>query len=247
MATWFISDLHLALEETRITAGFYEFLLEPQAGDTLYILGDFFNYWVGDDVTDTYADKIKGALKATSERGVKLFIMHGNRDFLIGDTFCQQSSTTLLNDPTLIELDGEAVLLLHGDSLCTKDTEYMEFRAMARGDAWKNNFLSQPIEARIAYAETARKQSQNSNSEKDMSIMDVAPDAVTQVLNEHNCTRIIHGHTHRPATHNWQENGQEMERIVLGDWYTHGWYLKVENGQYQNIKFDLPTPYGKSK
>ena len=241
MTTWFISDLHLALEETAITAGFYTFLLEPQSGDTLYILGDFFNYWVGDDVNDEYANQIKQALKATSERGVKLFIMHGNRDFLIGETFCQQSGCTLLNDPTLIDLDGEPVLLLHGDSLCTDDLEYMEFRAMARGDAWKNNFLSQPIEARIAYAETARKQSQNSNSEKDMSIMDVTPDAVSQILNKHNCARMIHGHTHRPATHDWQENGQNMQRIVLGDWYTHGWYLKVENGQYQNMKFDLPN------
>ena len=241
MTTWFISDLHLAIEETAITAGFYAFLLEPQSGDTLYILGDFFNYWVGDDVDDEYANEIKQALKATSDRGVKIFIMHGNRDFLIGETFCKQSDCTLLNDPTLINLDGEPVLLLHGDSLCTNDLEYMEFRAMARGDAWKNNFLSQPIEARIAYAETARKQSQKTNNTKDMSIMDVTPEAVTQALTEHKCTRMIHGHTHRPATHDWQEDGQNMQRIVLGDWYTHGWYLKVENGEYQNIKFDLPN------
>lgn len=241
MTTWFISDLHLAIEETAITAGFYGFLLEPQSGDTLYILGDFFNYWVGDDVDDEYANEIKQALKATSDRGVKIFIMHGNRDFLIGETFCKQSDCTLLNDPTLINLDGEPVLLLHGDSLCTNDLEYMEFRAMARGDAWKNNFLSQPIEARIAYAVTARKQSQKTNNTKDMSIMDVTPHAVSQILNEHNCARMIHGHTHRPATHDWQEGGQDMQRIVLGDWYTHGWYLKVENGEYQNIKFDLPS------
>ena len=241
MTTWFISDLHLALEETRITAGFYDFLLEPQSGDTLYILGDFFNYWVGDDVNDEYADQIKQALKATSDRGVSLFIRHGNRDFLLGQQFCQESSCTLLNDPTLIDLDGEPVLLLHGDSLCTNDLEYMEFRAMARGKEWQDNFLSQPIEARIAYAETARKQSQNNNSEKDMSIMDVAMEAVNESLIQNNCSRMIHGHTHRPATHSWQHNNNDYERIVLGDWYTHGWYLKVENGVYENVKFDLPN------
>ncbi|MFT7110540.1 MAG: UDP-2,3-diacylglucosamine hydrolase [Psychrobacter glaciei] len=241
MTTWFISDLHLALEETRITAGFYQFILEPQAGDTLYILGDFFNYWVGDDVDDEYADQIKQALKATSERGVKLYIMHGNRDFLIGEKFCQQSSCTLLDDPTLIDLAGEPVLLLHGDSLCTKDLDYMAFRSMARGQEWQDNFLSQPLANRIAYAETARKQSQNSNQNKDMSTMDVTIEAVNNVLTEHNCTRMIHGHTHQPNTHNWVNNDLTCERIVLGDWYTHGWYLKVENGQYHNIKFDLPS------
>jgi UDP-2,3-diacylglucosamine hydrolase len=240
MATWFISDLHLALEESRITAGFFDFLLEPQAGDTLYILGDFFNYWVGDDVQDTYADQIKQALKATSARGVKLFIMHGNRDFLIGQTFCQQSACTLLNDPTLIDLDGEPVLLLHGDSLCTKDQEYMDFRKLARGKEWQEDFLSQTVANRIAYAQTARKQSQANNYIKDMSTMDVTPDAVSKALGENNCTRMIHGHTHQPTTHKWIENGQNCERIVLGDWYNHGWYLKVENGHYQNIKFDLP-------
>ena len=241
MTTWFISDLHLALEETRITAGFYEFILEPQLGDSLYILGDFFNYWVGDDVTDEYANQIKQTLKATAERGVQIFIMHGNRDFLIGEKFCQESHCTLLNDPTLIDLDGEPVLLLHGDSLCTKDLEYMAFRKVARGTPWKEDFLSQPIEDRIAYAEMARKQSQENNHIKDMSTMDVTSEAVNKALNEHASTRMIHGHTHRPNIHNWTENGKDCERIVLGDWYTHGWYLKVENGEYQNIKFDLPS------
>ncbi len=243
MTTWFISDLHLALEETRITAGFYDFLLEPQSGDTLYILGDFFNYWVGDDVDDEYADQIKQALKATSDRGVTLFIMHGNRDFLIGQAFCQQSGCTLLNDPTLIQLAGEPCLLLHGDSLCTADIEYQAFRKLARGQAWQDDFLSKPITDRVAYAENARKQSQNYNSIKDDVMMDVTPDAVQSILDAHNCTRMIHGHTHRPSFHNWDRNGQEFERIVLGDWYTHGYYLKIENHTFDMVKFDLPEAH----
>lgn len=241
MATWFISDLHLALEETRITAGFYNFLLEPQSGDTLYILGDFFNYWVGDDVQDPYADQIKEALRVTADRGVKIFMMHGNRDFLIGEQFCHESHTTLIEDPTLIDLDGEPVLVLHGDSLCTKDLEYMAFRKVARDEPWQTDFLSQPISDRIAYAEMARKQSQNNNSIKDMTMMDVTSEAVSKIFSDFDCCKMIHGHTHRPATHNWQNDGKDFQRIVLGDWYTHGWYLKVENGQYQNIKFDLPN------
>jgi UDP-2,3-diacylglucosamine hydrolase len=241
MTTWFISDLHLALEETSITAGFFNFLLEPQANDTLYILGDFFNYWVGDDVADEYAEQIKQALKATANRGIKLFIMHGNRDFLIGEQFCQDTCCTLLNDPTLIDLEGEPVLLLHGDSLCTKDLDYMEFRTMARSKKWQDNFLSQSVADRVAYAETARKQSQNSSQNKNMSTMDVTIEAVNNVLTEHNCSRMIHGHTHQPNTHNWINNDLNCERIVLGDWYTYGWYLKVENGVYENTKFDLPN------
>lgn len=240
MTTWFISDLHLALEETRITAGFYDFLLKPQAGDDLYILGDFFNYWVGDDIDDEYADQIKQVLKATSDRGVSLFIMHGNRDFLIGDDFCQDTGCTLLNDPTLIQLADQPALLMHGDSLCTKDIEYQDFRKLARSTVWKEDFVSKPIADRVAFAENARKQSQNYNSIKDDEMMDVVSDDVQSVLDEHSCTRMIHGHTHRPAFHNWEHNGKEFERIVLGDWYTHGYYLKVEGHTFDMVKFDLP-------
>ncbi len=240
MTTWFISDLHLALEETRITAGFYEFLLEPQTGDSLYILGDFFNYWVGDDIIDDYADQIKQALKATSDRGVELFIMHGNRDFLMGKKFCKESGCTLLNDPTLIPLAGETALLLHGDSLCTADIEYQTFRKLARAKPWQDDFLSKPISDRIAFAENARRQSQNYNSIKDNVMMDVTAESVQAILDEHTCTRMIHGHTHRPSFHNWQYNNQAFERIVLGDWYSHGYYLKVQDHTFDMVKFDLP-------
>lgn len=241
MSTWFISDLHLAPEETRITAGFLDFMLEPQAGDTLYILGDFFNYWIGDDVQDPYIEQIQQVLKASADRGVQIFFMHGNRDFLLGEAFCQRAGMTLLEDPTLISLDGEPALLMHGDSLCTQDLAYMEFRKMARNPQWQSQFLSQPIEDRIAYAQKARAESQSSNSMKDDAIMDVTPAEVDKALTQANCQRMIHGHTHRPAIHKWQYEAQGRERIVLGDWYDKGWYLKVSKGQYNLVDFDLPT------
>jgi UDP-2,3-diacylglucosamine hydrolase len=240
MSTWFISDLHLAPEETRITAGFLAFMLEPQAGDSLYILGDFFNYWIGDDLSHPYSDQIQDVLKATKERGVSLYFMHGNRDFLIGEAFCDAAGMTLLNDPTVIELDGEPVVLMHGDSLCTRDDAYMEFRQMTRNPQWQQQFLSQPAEERIAFAQKARNESQSSTVMKDENIMDVTPSEVEATLNNFHSTRMIHGHTHRPAIHNWQYNGQKLERIVLGDWYTKGWYLKVDNGKYNLVEFDLP-------
>lgn len=241
MSTWFISDLHLAPQETRITAGFLDFMLEPQAGDSLYILGDFFNYWIGDDAKHPYSDQIQSVLKATQERGVTLYFMHGNRDFLIGEEFCKASGMTLVSDPSVIDLDGEPVVLMHGDSLCTRDEAYMEFRKMARDPQWQQQFLSQSIEARMAFAQKARDESQSSNSMKDESIMDVTPAEVDIELTRLNSKRMIHGHTHRPAIHNWQHNGNELERIVLGDWYEKGWYLKVENGQYDLVEFDLPA------
>ena len=240
MSTWFISDLHLAPEETRITAGFLDFMLEPQAGDTLYILGDFFNYWIGDDVKHPYIEQIQQVLKATKDRGVNLYFMHGNRDFLIGKDFCEAAGMTLLDDPTVIQLGSEPVVLMHGDSLCTQDEAYMEFRKMARNPQWQQQFLAQPIDDRIAYAQKARSESQSSNSMKEDSIMDVTPSAVDIELSKRQSTRIIHGHTHRPAVHNWQHEGQNRERIVLGDWYTKGWYLKVDNEQYDLVEFDLP-------
>jgi len=241
MSTWFISDLHLAPEETRITAGFLDFMLEPQCGDTLYILGDFFNYWIGDDYSDEYIEQIQQILKATTERGVNIFFMHGNRDFLIGNEFCQKSGMTLLKDPHIIELNGEKVILMHGDSLCTKDEAYMQFRKMARDPQWQTQFLAQSIGERIDFATKARAQSKSNTSMQDEAIMDVTPEEVSIQLLKHNAFIMIHGHTHRPATHKWHESGQDFQRIVLGDWYTKGWYLKVED-QYQLVEFDLPNP-----
>ena len=241
MTHWFISDLHLAPEETRITAGFLDFLLEPQEGDSLYILGDFFNYWLGDDFPHPYIQSIKDVLRATSDRGVKLFFMHGNRDFLIGNQFCQDTNITLLNDPSLITLNGESVLLMHGDSLCTLDTAYMAFRKMVRGQDWQTQFLSQSIEDRLVFANKARDESKKDNAQKEQTIMDVTPSEVNKALLEANVTRLIHGHTHRPAIHDFDLDGANAQRIVLGDWYTQGWYLKVNEQGYRLVDFDLPS------
>lgn len=241
MTHWFISDLHLAPEETRITAGFLDFLLQPQEGDCLYILGDFFNYWLGDDFPHPYIQSIKDVLKATSERGVKLFFMHGNRDFLIGEQFCQDTHITLLKDPSLITLNGEPVLLMHGDSLCTLDTAYMAFRKMVRGQEWQTQFLNQSIEDRLVFANKARDESQKDNAQKEQTIMDVTSSEVDKALLEANVTRLIHGHTHRPAIHDFDLQGANAQRIVLGDWYTQGWYLKVNEQGYRLVDFDLPS------
>ena len=173
MNTWFISDLHLAPEETRITAGFLHFLTLPKAGDTLYVLGDFFNYWLGDDVQDDYAETIICALHALHAQNVAVYFMHGNRDFLIGEDFCQRAKCTLLPDPSLIKLNDESVVIMHGDSLCTQDTAYMEFRTMARSPQWQQHFLSQSVAERLAFAEKARQASQQGNTMKDEAIMDV--------------------------------------------------------------------------
>ncbi len=241
MTSWFISDLHLAPEETRITAGFLDFLSKTQSNQHLYILGDFFNYWVGDDIVDPYIEKIKQALQDTTKRGVKLFFMHGNRDFLVGKQFCKDINATLLDDPTLVNLNGEAVLLMHGDSLCTKDQEYMQFRAMVRSKDWQQNFLSQSVADRLAFAQKAREASLKGNAMKDMDILDVTLSEVNKLMTDHNVTRMIHGHTHRPNTHDFKHQGKPMQRIVLGDWYTQGWYLKVDELGYHLVDFDLPT------
>jgi len=241
MTSWFISDLHLAPEEARITAGFLEFLQKPQAKHQLYILGDFFNYWVGDDIVDPYVEEIKQALRDTAKRGVQLFFMHGNRDFLVGQQFCDDINCTLLPDPSLVTLNGESVLLMHGDSLCTKDTEYMNFRAMVRGNDWQEKFLSQSVADRQAFAQKAREESQKGNAMKDMDILDVTSSEVNRLMTEHQVSRMIHGHTHRPNTHEFQHDGAAMQRIVLGDWYTQGWYLKVDKQGYHLVEFDLPA------
>jgi UDP-2,3-diacylglucosamine hydrolase len=241
MTSWFISDLHLAPEETLITAGFLDLLTKTHANQHLYILGDFFNYWVGDDIVDPYVETIKQALRDTATRGVKLFFMHGNRDFLVGKQFCSDINATLLDDPALVTLNGELVLLMHGDSLCTKDQEYMQFRAMVRSTNWQQNFLSQSITDRLAFAQKAREESEKGNAMKDMDILDVTLSEVNRLMSDHKVTRMIHGHTHRPYTHDFQHQGNTMQRIVLGDWYEKGWYLKVDTQGYHLVDFDLPA------
>lgn len=227
MSEVFISDLHLSEAEPEITKGFLEFLGKKLEGaSSLYILGDFFELWVGDDHESEFNQTIIQALAGVE---LPIYIMHGNRDFLLGQAFCEAIGAELLPDPTVIELSGEPVLLMHGDSLCTEDVEYMQVRGMLRSEAFQADFLSKPIPERIAFAEGARKQSQAHTRETAADIMDVTPSEVVRVMEEHGVKTLIHGHTHRPAEHQVTLASGAGRRIVLGDWNKTGaWEVRAD-------------------
>jgi len=227
----FISDLHLCDSRPNITQAFIAFLQNTAIkAEALYILGDLFEYWPGDDAIETGLHRTTiDALKKLSVQGVDTFLMHGNRDFLLSDGFAKAANITLLADPTLLHLYGKPVLLSHGDELCTDDIAYQQFRQQVRSITWKNQFLSQPLNSRIAYIEDLRIKSAQEKSQKSMSIMDVNADAVAALLRENAYPPLfIHGHTHRPYQHFIQVDGHECVRWVLGDWYEQGSYLKLD-------------------
>ncbi len=225
MTTYFISDLHLEESRPDITDAFLAFMDAIQGkAQTLYILGDFFESWIGDDENTALQVKIKQRLKAFTDQGAEFFFMHGNRDFLVGELFAQETGGTLLDDPCVVDLYGEAVLLMHGDSLCTADTGYMKFRATIRNPAFLEPFLKRSIEERKITAQQLRAMSQANNQGKSMEIMDVTQDEVTQELNKFEVATLIHGHTHRPQI---EQREHDKVRIVLGDWDKDVWYLKV--------------------
>lgn len=228
----FISDLHLCESRPHITQAFLHFLKNTAAhAQALYILGDLFEYWAGDDAIENDVlkmDGLKAALHGLSSLSkiTPVFFMAGNRDFLIGDGFAKATGLTILSDPSLIELYGKPVLLSHGDALCTDDIAYQQFRKQVRGDVWKTQFLSQKLEARIATIETLRKQSEQAKSEKSMQIMDVNQEAVERLLKQFDYPPLfIHGHTHRPNSH---QHTHGCTRWVLGDWYEQGSYLHLD-------------------
>lgn len=239
MATLLISDLHLHPGAPEITEGFLRWLEERACGsDALYILGDFFEAWIGDDLLDLagadpsgnadLAARIARALKRLAEDGTEIFLMHGNRDFLLGERFAREAGATLLEDPSVVQLGGKPVLLMHGDSLCTRDEAYQAFRAQARHPLWQQQVLSMPIDQRVALASQLRAQSGEANSNKAEDIMDVTPEEVVKVMAEHGVTTLIHGHTHRPAVHELEVDGQPAQRIVLGDWQPNeGWEIEI--------------------
>ncbi len=225
----FISDLHLCDSRPHITAAFIEFLeLTAAKAQALYILGDLFEYWAGDDTIEVGAQQTSiDALRRLSEN-VPVFFMAGNRDFLIGDGFSKATGITILPDPSLITLYGKPVLLSHGDALCTDDTAYQVFRTEVRNETWQRQFLSQPLEARIAFIEQLRAKSEQEKSTKSMQIMDVNAIAVEDLLRQYDYPQLlIHGHTHRPNTHVYHLAGHTCERRVLGDWYEQGSYLML--------------------
>ncbi len=239
---YFISDLHLEEDRPDITGAFLYFMdwVESKA-DTLYILGDFFESWIGDDEDTVLQVLIKQRLKKFTASGKKLYFMHGNRDFLVGQLFSEQTGAQLLEDPCVVNLNGVDTLLMHGDSLCTADIGYMKFRATIRNPSFLEPFLKRPIEERKITAQQLRAMSQANNQSKDMEIMDVTPEEIPKVLAQHDVDTLIHGHTHRPAVHNLTVNDQKAQRIVLGDWDKEIWYLEIDQAGKQHLK-TMPFP-----
>ena len=236
MTTLFISDLHLDPARPAITELFLDFLRTQVPGsDALYILGDLFEAWIGDDTPSTAADAVAEALHVVATTGVPVFFTPGNRDFLVGAAYAQRAGFRILPDPTVIDLYGQPTLLMHGDLLCTDDTAYQAFRAQTRDPAFQAQFLSQPLAARVAFAQQARAASHARQSELKQgdqaqfeTVTDVAPAEVDATFVRYGLDRIIHGHTHRPAIHTVQVGGRTCTRVVLGDWYEQGSVLRVD-------------------
>jgi len=229
--TLFISDLHLDAGRPHITQLFLDFLETRASGsDVLYILGDLFEAWIGDDDQSAMNLSVCRGLSQCAASGTPVFVMHGNRDFLLGEQFAEQSNCTLLQDPALIDLYGTPTLLMHGDLLCTDDTEYQAFRQTARNPQWQAGFLKKTLEERRKIAVEMRATSQEKTSAKAGSIMDVNQAAVIHTMAEKRVSRLIHGHTHRPGVHELLVAGEPAQRIVLGDWYTQGSVLECNPG-----------------
>lgn len=227
----FISDLHLCHSRPEITTQFIEFLQNKATqAESLYILGDLFEYWAGDDdLGDPHHQQIIAALRILAASGTNVFFIHGNRDFLIADGFTQTTGIELLNDPTLLTLYGKQVLLSHGDALCTDDVAYQAFRRQVRDPAWQQTFLAQPLISRKAQIEAMRMRSEQEKSGKTETIMDVNDAAVAALIRAYNYPELlIHGHTHRPAVHQLLIDGHACRRWVLGDWYEQGSCLRVD-------------------
>jgi UDP-2,3-diacylglucosamine hydrolase len=232
MATLFISDLHIDASRPPIVQQFLSFLeTEAVRADALYILGDLFESWVGDDAADGAQAAAIAGLRALTGLGVPCFVMHGNRDFLLSMRFCRESGAELLEDPLIVTLYGEPILVMHGDALCTDDRAYQRLRATVRNPDWQRRFLSLSVKSRRALAGAAREGSQAHTAAMDYSITDVHAESVATVLRRTGLSTLLHGHTHRPAIHAFELDGRPCTRIVLGDWYEQGSLLRWdENG-----------------
>ncbi len=228
MTTLFISDLHLDLVRPEIIEMFSKFVRERAVhADALYILGDLFEAWIGDDAEDETGERFVQAMRPMREAQRPCFYMHGNRDFLIGERFAKKAGMTLLPDPSVINLYGTPTLLMHGDTLCTDDCAYQAFRKQVRSPEWQRQFLAQSIETRKAFANQARQESQRHTGSTNAVIMDVNQDAVEAAMNSASVHHLIHGHTHRPAVHHFNIAEQPAKRIVLGDWYALPHFLGI--------------------
>jgi UDP-2,3-diacylglucosamine hydrolase len=227
VATLFISDLHIDASRPEITEQFIEFLrTQACSAEALYILGDLFESWVGDDAADAGQSAAIAAIRQLTHRGVACFVMHGNRDFLLGEQFCSQSGAQLLPDPLIITLYGEPVLVMHGDALCTDDRAYQRLRATVRDADWQRQFLALSVVARRALAGAARVGSQAHTASMEYAITDVNAESVAIALRGAATATLLHGHTHRPGIHALVVDGRPRTRIVLGDWYSQGSVLR---------------------
>jgi UDP-2,3-diacylglucosamine hydrolase len=233
MTTLFVSDLHLHASRPAITALFLDFLRGEAAHcESLYILGDLFEAWLGDDADDALANDVRTALLQLRAAGVSVSLMRGNRDFLFGPRLAADTGARLLPDPCVIDLYGEPTLLMHGDLLCSDDRAYLNFRAQVRDAAWQQSFLAMPLAERAAFAVRARAASSERQAGlKDEgqleTITDANADTIAQTMARYGVRRLIHGHTHRPAIHSLSVNGVPALRIVLGDWYEQGSVLRA--------------------
>jgi UDP-2,3-diacylglucosamine hydrolase len=234
MTRLFVSDLHLEAAAPDAVEQFLAFMRTKAASaEALYILGDLFEVWVGDDDPDPAKDRVCEGLRTLTTSGVGCFILHGNRDFLIGREFCRRTGSRLLADPVVVDLDGERVLLTHGDALCTDDHSYQELRSVVRTPEWQRRFLALSLADRELIANQARAGSKDHVSKTVPNIMDVNEDAVSTAYRATRVRRIIHGHTHRPGVHDTSIEGESAQRMVLGAWYEQGSYILYDKGHYE--------------
>jgi len=227
VAALFISDLHIDASRPAIVGQFLDFLAtEAKRAEALYILGDLFESWVGDDAPDAAQSAAIAGLHLLTSHGVPCFVLHGNRDFLLSEQFCRLSGAVLLPDPLIVTLYGEPVLVMHGDALCTDDRAYQRLRATVREADWQRRFLALSVESRRALAGAARVGSQEHTATLEYAITDVNPDSVATAMRNAGTATLLHGHTHRPAIHAFEVDGRPCTRIVLGDWYDQGSLLR---------------------
>jgi UDP-2,3-diacylglucosamine hydrolase len=227
VTTLFISDLHIDENSPAITQQFLSLANgEARGAEALYILGDLFESWVGDDAADPNQLEAMNAIKGLTDCGVPCFVMHGNRDFLLGEQFCAMTGARLLSDPVIITLYGEPVLVMHGDALCTDDRAYQRLRATVRNPEWQRQFLALSIKSRRALAGAARVGSQSHTANLEYTVTDVNPLSVNLAMRQAGTSTLLHGHTHRPAIHPLTVEGRACTRIVLGDWHTQGSVLR---------------------
>jgi len=239
MSYCFISDLHLNQDRPDITKAFLNFLENTACkAEKLYILGDLFEAWIGDDDQNEFISEIQNALIRINKT-TKVLFMHGNRDFLIGPDFASSAGMKILTDPVVEEMFGDPVLLMHGDLLCTEDIDYQKFRKVSRDTKWQKEFLSKPLAERRVIAQNLRGASKEATGKKKEEIMDVSESEVIKMIQESSVSLLIHGHTHRPNSHSIALEKHTAKRIVLGDWDKYGWYVWMDSNSCELNKFSI--------